>query len=434
MDIAQDGNLFPREDILEAVAQSDWRDQPVPAAAWALTAMGLALLAFGTPTLAPLAMEPATFASAGNRLWAHPLHGVARILAQAGLGIESAWYLISALFLGLSLPALGGALRVVGIGARLSLVVSLVSLLTPIALGHGQLPSDFTAGIFGASIVLGLCCAPSDPGASGARGYGVRLGASLLVATALHPLNVALVPALLLAAKARAGLAAVVPVLVCSVAAVFFAVDATITSAGPILPTLFGACLLGYGGLIVLSFLAWSTEKEESPPPLWLTVQWISGIVLSVAMVFLDAPMLPMLVVASAALASSVLARFARPDNAFRALGLALVAQLLLLGAAGLLRPSLATAGLAHAQPTLFRPGDIFFTDRANERSPAVYLIRGRFGHSVFLVDEPLTGPWKGTEEEGARAIGFGDSFVEGWGKTLPWTLDPAKGTIDPHE
>ena len=33
LDIAQDGNLFPREDLLEAVADSDWRDRPVPIAA-----------------------------------------------------------------------------------------------------------------------------------------------------------------------------------------------------------------------------------------------------------------------------------------------------------------------------------------------------------------------------------------------------------------
>ena len=186
MDIAQDGNLFPREDILEAVAQSDWRDQDVPIGAWALTAVGLAALALGTPILAPLAMEPTEFAAAGERLWAHPLHAVARTIGRAGLGIESAWYLISALFLGLSLPALGGALCLLGVGARLALVTSLVTLLTPITLGHVQLPSDFTAGVFGASVVLGLCCAPSDPGHSGERGYGLRLAAALVLATALH--------------------------------------------------------------------------------------------------------------------------------------------------------------------------------------------------------------------------------------------------------
>ena len=48
-DIANDGNLFPREDLLEAVARSDWRDREVPAIAWILTGVGLSLLAAGLP-------------------------------------------------------------------------------------------------------------------------------------------------------------------------------------------------------------------------------------------------------------------------------------------------------------------------------------------------------------------------------------------------
>ena len=428
MDIAQDGNLFPREDILEAVAQSDWRDQDVPIGAWALTAVGLAALALGTPILAPLAMEPTEFAAAGERLWAHPLHAVARTIGRAGLGIESAWYLISALFLGLSLPALGGALCLLGVGARLALVTSLVTLLTPITLGHGQLPSDFTAGVFGASVVLGLCCAPSDPGHSGERGYGLRLAAALVLATALHPLNAALAPALLVAAHGRGGSKAWTPVLVGTLLTIAGAMDALQAPAGPILPPVFGACLLGFGGLVVLASLAWSSEKEESPPPLWLTIQFGTGLVLSVAMAYLGGPMLPMLAIASAALASGVLARFARPDNAFRALAAVLVIQLLLLGAAGLWRPSLDTAGLAQAQPTLFASGDTVYAPEADLDGPAAYLVRRRFGVTVAPLSE--------AEEAiaGGRAIGLHRIGPHGGGAALPWTLDPDAGTISRHE
>ncbi len=426
MDIAQDGNLFPREDILEAVAQSDWRDQAVPMGAWGLTALGLSVLALGTPTLAPLAMEPTEFAAAGERLWAHPLHGLARVLGRAGLGIESAWYLISALFLGLSLPALGGALRVLGIGARLALVVSLVTLLAPITLAHGQLPSDFTAGVFGASIVLGLCCAPSDPGHAGSRGYGVRLGVSLLVATMLHPLNAALIPALVLAARSRGGARALAPLLVASALAAALGIDVLRTSAGPVFPPMLGASLLAFGGLFVLSGLAWSVEKEESPPPLWLTVQWVSAGVLSVVMAYLGGPMLPMLGVASAALAGAVLARFARPDNAFRALGVALVAQLILLGALNLWQPSMGTAGLSKAQPSLFQSGDTVYAADSELGSPAAYIIRRRFGVQVL----PLAG--SGSEAPkpgGGRAISLGPQP-----SATPWFLDPETGTIHGHE
>lgn len=428
MDIAQDGNLFPREDILEAVAQSDWRDQAVPMGAWALTALGLTLLALGTPTLAPLAMEPTEFAAAGDRLWAHPLHGLSGILGRAGLGIESAWYLISALLLGLSLPALGWALRVVGIGPRLALVVSLVSLLTPITLGHGQLPSDFTAGVFGACLVLGLTCAPSDPGEAGSRGYGIRLGVSLAIASALHSMNAALAPALLLAAHKRGGLRASAPVLVGSALAAIMAMDALRASAGPLVPPLFGASLLSFGGLIVVSALAWSVEAEESPPPLWLTVQWGSAALLSSVAAYLGGPVLPMLVAASAALAASVLVRFARPDNAFRVLGAALAFQLLLFGAARYLQPSMGAKGLAEADPSLFQANDTVYVPENEVASPAAYLVRRRFGVTVA--------PLKANSPSGAlpmsttgRSVGLGDASAG-----LPWVLDPETGTINGHE
>ena len=164
-------------------------------------------------------------------------------------------------------------------------------------------------------------------------------------------------------------------------------------------------------------------RKEESPPPPWLAVQFGTGLVLSVAMAYLGGAMLPMLAATSAALASGVLARFARPDNAFRALAAVLVIQLLLLGAAGLWRPALDTAGLAQAKPALFASGDTVYAPEADLDGPAAYLVRRRFGVTVAPLSE--------AEEaiDGGRAIG-----LHGGGAALPWTLDPDAGTISRHE
>ncbi|MEM8714119.1 MAG: hypothetical protein AAGG01_24505, partial [Planctomycetota bacterium] len=211
MDIAQDGNLFPREDILEAVAQSDWRDQPVHLGAWVLGGLGLSVMALGAPVLEPIAMGATRHAAEGGALWLEPLHALARFVGTSGVGIETAWYWLSALSLGLAFPTLGAALRTLGVGARLAFVVALLAVICPLLWTHGRLPSDFGWGVFGSALALLLVCAPSDPGPMGERGYGMRLGAGLLAATLLHPGSLALAVPLVAAAQERGKWRATLP-------------------------------------------------------------------------------------------------------------------------------------------------------------------------------------------------------------------------------
>ncbi|QDV04952.1 hypothetical protein Poly30_04470 [Planctomycetes bacterium Poly30] len=421
MDIAQDGNLFPREDILEAVAQSDWRDQPVPAAAWWITSIGLAVLAFGTPVLAPLAMEPTTFAAARDRLAVHPLHALAGWIGGLGIGIESAWYLLSALGFGLSLPVLGVALRWLGIGPRLALVTALVSLFTPIAVLHGRLPSDFTAGVLGSSVVLAMAFAPSDPGRAGNRGYGIRLALAFLIAVLLHPFNLALIVPLLFAARARGGITAMLPVIGAGFLAAITAPDLMAASAGQVLRRT--DALLGFGGLIVPTVLAWRGSREEEPPPTWLGVWW--GVALAVSIfssVSGKGPASPMLLPAYAALVAGALARFARPDNAFRVAGALAVLHAALIAALPWLQTPTDSMGLAAARPALFEEGDHVRLTPAQDATTAAYLLRRRFGLPVDLVGEPMTPPSRRTIGLAPNALG------------LPWTLDPETGTLTAYE
>ncbi len=385
MDIAQDGNLFPREDILEAVAQSDWRDQPVPAAAWWLTAVGLVTLALGMPALQPLAMQPTASAGAGEGLALHPLHALSAWIGGLGIGIESTWYILSALFWGLSLPLLGGALRVMGIGPRLAL-------------------------------------APSDPGRAGHRGYGVRLALALGVAVLLHPLNFALMLPLLLAARARGGITSMVPVVLASFLGAMVAPSVGWASAGEVLRRWDVA--VGLGALLTPAVLAWASSREESPPPLWLTVWFVLGIGGSIYLALVDSgPCAPMLIPASAALVASVLARFARPDNSFRvAAVVALVQALLIMGLPWLQTPTRA-GGLAAARPDLFRAGDHLHVTGQQSKTQAAYLVRRRFGIQVEVSEVAPT------RDGAGRAIGLSPNPLQ-----LPWSLDPEAGTISVHD
>lgn len=427
MDIAQDGNLFPREDILEAVAQSDWRDQPVPAGAWCLTAVGLVVIALGMPVLAPLAMEPTTFAAAEPRPWLNPLHGLAALGGRLGIGIESTWYLISALCLGASLPLLGGALRILGIGPRLALVTGFLTMLSPVVLLHGRLPSDFTAGVLGSCLALAFAFAPSDTGAAGSRGYGVRLGLALLVAVLFHPLNGLLAVPLLFAAKARGGRIALIPVVIASVFACAALPNLTAASAGQVLRGM--DFYVGLGPLVLCLPLAWSGAREESPPPFWLTAWLAVGAVASIGTAFEAAgttgPAAPMLIPVVAALVASTLSRFARPDNTFRAAAAIAAGTAGLIAASPWLSSPTEHRGLAEAAPSLFQPGDVVFVDNESSADSAAYLVRRRFGVPVEVLDAKNDG----ASQAVGRAIGLAPNVAR-----LPWTLDAETGTIEANE
>ena len=78
-DIANDGNLFPREDLLEAVARSDWRDREVPTKAWLMTGIGISLVAAGTPIADVLIRSTTEFAATSAGPLA-PLHASLQIV------------------------------------------------------------------------------------------------------------------------------------------------------------------------------------------------------------------------------------------------------------------------------------------------------------------------------------------------------------------
>ncbi len=181
---------------------------------------------------------------------------------------------------------------------------------------------------------------------------------------------------------------------------------------------------LGCGPLLLLIVLAWTGAREESPPPVWLTLWLAVGLTASLVTALQgNGPAAPMLAPVVAALAASALSRFARPDNTTRVAGVAALLTVALAAMAPWLRSPAGAQGLAHAAPILFQPDDTVFASDGALDSAAAYLVRRRFGVTV----EVLTTTPKGAGQ--GRIIGLAPNAAG-----LPWTLDAEAGTIQRHE
>jgi hypothetical protein len=358
-DIANDGNLFPREDLLEAVARSDWRDREVPAIAWVLTGVGLSLLAAGLPVAEVLLRSTTEFA-AGDAGPLAPLHAALGAVGRAGVGIEAAAFLTSAVALGATLPALGLALRAAGFRGRLAFVAALIGVSSPLLLMHGRLPSDGPLVALGSALLLAAVAAPRDPGPQGRRGYSIRVGAAAL---------------LLLALCGASRFAA-----------------ATGAAHEPVVGRWSDLLLLGGTALLAVP-MAWRRQEEEAPPPFWLVV-WL--LIAAESALTMGAQAGAALVPPLTLLVANALARRARPDGALRWAAAGLAGQVALAAAVAAWAPA-DTRCFAASGPGETAAGDVVVTEDLG--SDAAYLLRRRLGLEV--VDRPPEG--------GARRVLFLD-------------------------
>jgi len=330
LDIANDGNLFPREDLLEAVARSDWRDREVPAVAWLLTGAGISLLAAGTPIAEVLIRSTTEFAAESAGPLA-PFHAALAAIGRGGIGIEAAAFLASAIALGATLPAIGVALKAVGFGGRVAFVSALIAVMSPLLLMHGRLPSDGP-----------VVAAPHDGGRSGRTGYLIRLSlvaASLLAVCGLSRASAAL-------------------------------------GDEAIFGRWIDLALLGGAALLVVP-LGWLRQEEEEPPPLWL-VGWLAASV-TLALVA-GAQAGAALVPALAVLVANALSRRARPDGALRWAAMLAIAQAALSVFAVRLAPP-DTTFFAAASSGEVEAGDVLVVEDLD--SNEAYLLRRRLGVTV---------------------------------------------------
>jgi len=192
LDIAQDGGLFPREALLAAVAEADWRDRSAPGAAVVCMALGLGVLALATPILRPLfPAEVAWTASGGGAL--HLPHLLAGLLARTSLGAERAWYVVAALGAACALPLLFALTRMLAVGPRLALVVALSVATLPASVLGAELPVAYGFGVAASALVLAALLSRIDTRAT----YGSYVRRCLVaqaIALWVHPESAALAP------------------------------------------------------------------------------------------------------------------------------------------------------------------------------------------------------------------------------------------------
>lgn len=409
-DRAQDGNLFPREDLLEAVAHSDWRDVPVPFAAWALLVLGAIVLALGLPiedALAPATTELAARLAEGPWYEAPLLAGLAA-LGRATVGIEAALFGYSALGAGLAIACVGLCLRAFGFRGRLALFVAILAGLSPAIAVGGRLPTLSTMDVAAVALLLAACAAPFDPGRRGAVGYGLRVGAAYLFGVLIAPDCGGLwliVPLLAGPARVRDEVRwrFLWTVLVVGVLASLFSADRPVDGSPGALffaahKTALGLAL-GAGALLVAWPISRVRDAEEAGAPAYLH----ASIAFPLALTFLRTGTLAPAVPALAVFTANALARRARPDNATRWAGALLAAQV---GALAIVLAALprTDVDLEALEPTP-RAGDVVVVDEGALYGDLAVLLRRRIGAEVV----PASGFVPG-EIEGRRVLWAADA------------------------
>lgn len=430
-DIAQDGNLFPREDLLEAVAESDWRDQDVPLATWVLTALGITIVAAGLPVARLIVMAPVEFAATAPPPYLYPIHALALLIGRTGIGIEAAFFLLSAIALGLCLPAIGLALRAAGFGGRLAFAAALIAVTSPLLVLQGRLPTEAPFIVLGGALVLAATAAPIDSGRAGERGYALRLMVALAIAHLFHAhVDLLVIPAVIavFTRTTHGRLVHALGLLVVTIA-LSDVLDPNDLSRWP--PDLFGTrldVLLAGGVAWAVVPLAWRRESEEQPPPRWLVTWLVFALLLAVIANRTSAVAL-LVVPALAVFVANLLARCARPDRALRwALGLG-IGQAALAALTCTFAPT-STTSFAAIGPGETQPTDIVDVDDAG--SIVAYLLRRRLGLTVCenppgTITCYIAPASKSTPAR--RLLSLGRPRIES-----DWILNPETGEVTPRE
>lgn len=402
IDIAQDGNLFPREQLLEAAAGADWRDQGVPTRAWAAASLGVALLAAGLPNLRTLYTAPTAFAATGDYMGLHPIHLLARALGSLGLGIEATFFWISALSLGAAMVALGVALRAFGFAGRTAFPIALLTCLSQTLTEHARLPSDYLPGVCSSGLLLAAMAMPKDPGETGLRGYAVRISAVWLLACWVSKDALALFPVLVIACagaptEGPRGRKWIMPLALAAGFAALLAVPGIFGNDPGDRPIPGAHPHSGIDGMITLwalwplALLSMNRSPEELPAPRWVTAWFFLGAAWSLLGIFWLPSSPTFLAPIVACMAANGLVRIGDSLRAGKMLVMCFTLQIVTAGTFFLLGPGSGryTGPLAEG-PGQLRPGDAIVLDPA-EHPELAYLLRRRHGFEVIETKAPTS-------------------------------------------
>lgn len=275
LDIAQDGHLFPRQELASAVAAADWRDRPVPAMAWLAVTLGLALVWLGLPVQHGIARQDVEFAEAlagAESPWLHPVHA----LCAATGAVERSFFLVAALAAGAAVLAWRRLLAAFGMGERLAFVTTCLAAASPLACAAARLPTTVALDLVAIPFVLSRLAAPSGTDDSRAAA-DLRAGAALLLATWATRGAVLAAPAVLVAALPLRGRNP--GELIGPMALVAAAITLALLAPGPVRAAapVGGAAALAPGALLVAAVLGLRAAHGEAGPPRWLVVHTVGA-------------------------------------------------------------------------------------------------------------------------------------------------------------
>ena len=383
----------------EAQAQGAWR---FTAGTWIL-AIGISVLALGMPCARYFASMDLVWRMSGSGptpqgLLTLPVFALHHLF---GLHLEASAFLISALLLGLSYPAMVRLLRVVGIETPLAMAASGIALASPMAWLGGTLPMEYSAGLLGSTL---LATELFRTGQERPFGYLWRASSMLLIAFLMSQENLWLVAPSLWAVRRQAATTEQGRLSALGLLSVFaFCLWITLADreerGQALMDLAFGDGLgsstwtghalfwcLGLGALwyAFFSLIFTRRAREESPPPGWTWIWLIVGLTAMLAGGVQDGPRGAFLIpIGAVALADALLRQVDRAHRGKAYLALFLAHILLNVVFGIVLRASDGERVWLEMASEQLQPGDVFLTDS----SPRAYMSAFRLEAPTCLVD-----------------------------------------------
>lgn len=288
------GEDYPRLELNRLVGASQAQARMRRGWQAILLSIGLILVALGLPTERYFVGMDGLWRLTGSGPTPQSLTALPILASHwlAGLNLEAAAFLWSAILYGASLFFLVRLLQRIGFSHGVSLASTLVVMTSPLAWLGGTLPLDFSAGLLGATL---LCSSLFQTKQERKQGYLWRASTYLLVAFMLQPENIWLAPAAIWAVKSQAqsgeqGSINAFGLTVVSVVCIWISVTSgggswtelwnSVVGLGPGSPSVllgvaFWLSALGCAWLGLVQLVLGRREEEEQPAPTWV-LAWIA--------------------------------------------------------------------------------------------------------------------------------------------------------------